>query len=277
MDLTREEHQELVLMVGSRKEWATYLGLTPEEAQSIWTDLKLLVPTAYVKSLSRRQLQSVVAYCRGVRQAAKHMGVSQGFLINHLRVGVKYSKPDDLDWNEDQCRDAFTKYRSVRFVARMNGVTENQVRKEVASLGIEVATLIDYSTGDHSNAKGRRAELDYAEMRGDMILDDKNRSEGSQAKWDFDDLKYGKVNVKSACRQKYKAKTRIDDPYFWKWSTRGADECEFFAILCYDEGMQTLIGYTIISTRDRTFKKSEILQTGDFFRGLNGISTGKES
>jgi len=263
MDLTREEHQELVLMVGSRKEWATYLGLTPEEAQSTWTDLKLLVPTAYVKSLNNRQLQSVVAHCRGVKQAAKHMGVSQGFLINYLRVTVKYTKPDNLDWNEDQCREEFEKYFSVRFVARMNGVTESQVRKEVASLGIEVATLIDYSTGDHSNAKGRRAELDYDRLRHRYILDDKNLSEGSQAKWDFDDAKYGRVNVKSACRQKYKAKTRVDDPHFWKWSTRGANECEFFAVLCYDENMQTLIGYTMISTHDRTFKKSEILQAKD--------------
>jgi len=264
MDLTREEHQELVLMVGSRREWATYLGLTPEEAQSTWTDLKLLVPTAYVKSLTNRQLQKVVAHCRGLRQAAKHLGVSQGFLVNHLRVTTNYRRPDNLDWNEDQCREEFAKYLSVRFVARMNGVTESQVRQEVANLGIEVATLIDYSTGDHSNAKGRRAELDFAKLRGNWIVDDKNLSEGSQAKYDFDDGSLGKVNVKSACRQKYKAKTRVEDPFFWKWSTRGAAECDCFAILCYDEGMQSLIGYTIISTRDRTFKKSETLQTKDF-------------
>ena len=206
---------------------------------------------------------AVIADRRGVKQTAKHLGVSEGFLVNHLRTLSRYVRPDVIDWDEDECRDTFARYRSVRFVARMYGVTESQVRKKVADLKIEVATLIDYSTGDHSNAKGRRAELDYAEMRGDRILDDKNRSEGSQAKWDFDDLKYGKVNVKSACRQKYKAKTRAGDPYFWKWSTRGADECEFFAVLCYDEGMQNLIGYIMISTYDRTFKKSEILQSKD--------------
>jgi len=206
---------------------------------------------------------AIIADRRGVKQAAKHIGVSEGFFVNHIRMLSRYVGPDSIDWDEEECRDTFARYRSVRFVARMYGVTESQVRKKVTELGIEVATLIDYSTGDHSNAKGRRAELDFGAMRGDKILDDKNLSEGSQAKWDFDDAKYGKVNVKSACRQKYKAKTRVDDPYFWKWSTRGAAECEFFAILCYDENMQNLIGYTMISTHDRTFKKSETLQIGD--------------
>ena len=265
MDLIREEHQELVLMLGSRKEWATYLGLTSEEATSTWTDLKLQVPTQYVKSLTSKRLFAVIADCRGVKQAAQHLGVSEAFLINQMRTLSRYSRRIDIDWDEDECRDTFTKYRSVRFVARMYGVTESQVRKIVAELGIEVSTLIDYSTGDHSNAKGRRAELDFAKLRGNKILDDKNLTEGSQAKWDFDDRNLGKVNVKSACRQKYKAKTRVEDPYFWKWSTRGVDQCDCFAVLCYDEGMQNLIGYVIISTHDRTFKKSEILQGKDLW------------
>jgi len=208
---------------------------------------------------------AVIADRRGVKQAAKHLGVSEGFLVTHIRMLSRYVHPNDLDWEEDDVRDIFTRYRSVRFVARMFGVTESQIRKEVARLGIEVATLIDYSTGDNSNAKGRRAELDFAKLRGDLIIDDKNLSEGSQAKWDFDDKNLGKVNVKSACRQKYKAKTRVDDPYFWKWSTRGADQCDCFAILCYDEGMQTLIGYTILTTKGKPFKKSEILQKRNLY------------
>ena len=265
MELTREEHQELVLMLGSRKEWATYLGLTSEEVTSIWTDFELLTPTNYVKSLARRQVFAIIADRRGVKQAAKHLGVSEGFFVNHIRMLSRYVCPEVIDWDEDECRDTFVRYRSVRFVARMYGTTESQVRKVVAALNIELPTLIDYSTGDHSNAKGRRAELDFAMLRGKKILDDKNVSEGSQAKWDFDDKILGKVNVKSACRQKYKAKTRVNDPYFWKWSTRGAKECDVFAVLCYDEGMKTLIGYIIISTHDREFKKSEILQSKDLW------------
>jgi len=206
---------------------------------------------------------AVIANRRGVKQAAKHLGVSEGFLVSRLRSRVKYRNPPDITWDEDECRDMFERYGSVRFVARMHGATESQVRKAVAALGIEIATLIDYSTGDHSNAKGRRAELDFGEMRGIHIVADKNLVEGSQADYDFDDAELGRVNVKSACRQKYKAKTRVDDPHFWKWSTRGAANCDCFAILCYDEGMQSLIGYTIIETRGKTFKKSELLQIGN--------------
>jgi len=265
MELTREEHQELVLMLGSRKEWATYLGLTLERATSIWTDHKLQTPTNYVKGLLNHQLHAIVADRRGVKQAAKHLGVSEGFLVNDLRGRSKYRRPEVIDWDEDECRDTFARYRSVRFVARMYGVTESQVRKAVVELDIEVATLIDYSTGDHSNAKGRRAELDFAELRGDKIVEDLNVTEGSQAKCDFIDSGLGRVNVKSACRQKYKARTRAEDPYFWKYSTRGAENADCFAVLCYDEGMQNLVGYVVISTKDRIFKKSENLQSKDLW------------
>jgi len=263
MDLTREEHQELVLMLGSRKEWATYLGLSPEQATSIWTNFKLLVPTAYVKGLQKSELFFIIADRRGVKQAAAHLNVSEAFLVGELRSRAHWRNNALPSWDAATCRSIFERYRSVRFVARMLGKTESQVRKNVAAAGVEIASLIDYSTGDHSNAKGRRAELDFALMRGSSILQDLNLCEGSQAKYDFDDAGLGRVNVKSACRQKYKAKTRKEDPYFWKWSTRGAKECDCFAILCYDEGMQNLIGYRIVQTARRTFKKSEILQKGN--------------
>ena len=226
---------------------------------SIWSDFNLKTPIMYTKQLPRTLLYSLIADRRGVRQAAKHLGVSEGFLIGELRSRINWEKPIPLSWDKDECLIVFEKYGSVRFVARMMGCTESLVRKRVAELGIELAPLIDYSTGDNSNAKGRRAELDFAAMRGEAILKDKNLVEGSQAEYDFDDAKLGRVNVKSAGRQRYKAKTRSKDPFFWKWSTRGACKCDCFAVLCYDEDMKTLIGYTIIASVG-DFKKSEILQ-----------------
>ena len=41
LELTPREHQELVLMTGSKKEWATYLGLDPKQASSTWIELGL--------------------------------------------------------------------------------------------------------------------------------------------------------------------------------------------------------------------------------------------
>jgi len=219
-----------------------------------------------VKQLKKSELYFVIADRRGVKQAAAHLSVSEAFLVGELRSREHWKNLTLPAWTPDECRDIFKRYRSVRFVARMLGTTESKVRKTVAAAGIEVASLIDYSTGDHSNAKGRRAELDFADLRGDKIICDLNLMMGSQAKYDFDDSELKRVNVKSACRQKYKAKTRKEDPYFWKWSTRGAKECDCFVILCYDEGMQNLIGYKVISTIG-TFKKSEILQEGDLTKG----------
>lgn len=260
MELTREEHQELVLLLGSRKEWATFLGLDPKQATSTWTKLGLLTPTHYVRKLATSQLTEIVAAKRGIKQAADHLGVSESFLILNLRERHGYVKPDVPDWSQATCRQLFERYRSVRFVARMSNLTEAQVRRAVEAAGLEVAALIDYSTGDHSNAKGRRAELDFAALRGDEIVEDLNLTLGSQAEYDFQDRTLGKVNVKSACRSRYTAKTRADDPHYWKFSTKGWAKADCLVVMCYNEDMSELIGYRIVPIEALSGKKSETLQ-----------------
>jgi len=141
-----------------------------------------------VKGLQKSELFFVIADRRGVKQAAAHLNVSEAFLVGELRSRAHWRNNSLPSWDAATCRSIFERYRSVRFVARMLGKTESQVRKNVVAAGVEIASLIDYSTGDHSNAKGRRAELDFALMRGSSILQDLNLCEGSQAKYDFEQI-----------------------------------------------------------------------------------------
>lgn len=152
----------------------------------------------------------------------------------------------ELDWDEEFLLEQMLRYKSIRMVAHMNEVNESLIRKCAEKHNVELASLIDYSFGDNSNSKGRRAELEYASLRGDKVLEDKNITEGSQARYDFDDTDLGKVNVKSSRMYSYRARTRKEAPDYWKVSTSGSQTTDYFVCLCYDEKMNTLVGVYVI-------------------------------
>lgn len=244
LDLSATEHQELVLMCGSRKEWAKYLGLDEKTASSIWTSLGLKTPTDWLRTLDRSEQLELLARHGSIDKLAKHLGMSSSAARSILTTRLA----DPPDWTEEQCLELFERYRSVTLIARLHGGTESWVRKQVDRLGLEIATLVDYSFGGNSNAKGRRAELQWAEMRGSLILADRNILDGSQADWDFDDAELGRVNVKSSQQYAYKARSRKDNRFFWKISTAGADKADHLVCMCYDDRMSNLVGYKVVPT-----------------------------
>jgi len=226
-----------------------------------------MVPTVYVKSLSSGDLVQAVANWRSTGRAAKHFGVSESFFLSVMDERNLRFEPTQitgkLNWTEEQCIEIFEKYRSVKFVARMTKKTEAYIRAEVNRLGLEIHALIDYSGGFNSNAKGRRAELDFAKIRGSLIMQDLNKTKGSQAEWDFDDADYKKVNVKSGRQFFYKAKTRKEAPHFWKFSRNGAEKADHFALMFYDASMNKLIGWSIIHVSKLPVTKSFHLKRRD--------------
>lgn len=266
-NLTQDDHQEIVLMTGSKKEWAKYLGLDEKTASSIWIRLELKSPADFLRAHCRGDQLELLSYHGSYEKLAKYLGLS----TSAVRSIVHPGRDKIVPWTEEECLELFEKYRSVRLVARIVGMTEGEVRKQVEVLELDINSLIDYSFGANSNAKGRRAELHYAAFRGPKILRDLNVEVGSQADWDFDDAEHGHVNVKSSQQYKYKAKTRKAAPDFWKISLAGAEKADVLACLCYCERMTTLVGYVILKTSDLPNTKTIRLSRAD----LNDIPSGK--
>lgn len=237
-----------------------YLNLTEKDARSIWTDLGLQAPPEYVRGMPDTELHSEIARRGGYAKAATHLGVSESFLLAHMkeRLGLEKTEPS---FTKEGLEGHLTKYRSIRLAARVLDLTEGRLRKIAVELGVEIASFLDYSHGAHSNAKGRRAELDFMTIRGAKVTADRNVIDGPQAEYDFDDVELGRVNVKSACRQKYKASTRKESPYHWKFSTRGRDKCDVMVAMFYDEKMQELLGWSIIKVSDLPDNNSFSLRT----------------
>lgn len=244
--LTRMEHQELVLMLGSKKGWQTFLGLDDRTARSTWIDLALKAPTDYARSMEAGELAKVVL-SMGHDRAAAHMGMSGSALKTILiekGLAQRTAKPE-LD--REALIEHLTRLGSIRFVARLLQTTEGHVRAEATRHELDPRLLIDYSTGNNSNAKGRRAELDFIDLRGAKITADRNLIDGSQADWDVDDADLGKVNVKSSKRYRFKARTRKDAPDYWKHSLSGGEKCDHFVLMCYCPRGETLEGIMVLA------------------------------
>jgi len=259
LDLTPEEHQQLVLMVGSKKEWQTYLGLTDPQSRSTWIELKLKSPADYVRSLTTELITQLLAVEGSYTKLAPKLGVSDSFLKAEIKSRCPSWFNGDPKWELEECIELFDRYRSVKLISHMTSFSETQIRKAVNALDLDISLLIDYSFGGNSNAKGRRAELEWAQTRGNNILADRNLIDGSQADWDFDDAEFGKVNVKSSRRYKYKAQTRKASPHFWKISCSGIEKCDYVAAMLYSDDMQTLIGMKMIPTAQMPLTKSLVL------------------
>ena len=239
------ELQELVFMVRSKKEMARYLGISRSELDQLFTSNGLLMPTDYLRELPASLREAKLAEFGSTKRMGDYYGVSDSFLRSLLPCGVPKT---DLDWDEETLRDAIIKYGSVRLAARCTGTTESQIRRRAKDLGVELAPLLDYATGDNANAKGRRAELEWKELRAKegVTVGDMNTEAGSQAAYDFNDPILGKVNVKSSRCHKYVARTRADNPWYWKFSTRGAEAADAFVLMFYDREMQNLVGWAVM-------------------------------
>ena len=244
MDLTQEEYQQLVVMLGSKKALGKFLGLKAEELNLLWKEKNLTSPLNWIRSKGREFLLETVAFHGSIERAAKYLNVSSSSLRKELAF-----KKNEISWTREEFLSDIEKYKSVRFMARVKNCTELHIRNSAKELKIDLPAVVDFSFGGSQNSKGRRAELDYLALREEKVLKDLNVEEGSQAPYDFEDSELGKVNVKSSKRFKYTAQSRSKDPYYWKFSTKGWEAADLLVCLCYDERMSTLLGFVVVETK----------------------------
>lgn len=238
------ELQEIVFLTGSKKDFALYLGYDQKKMTEVWQTNSLKTPTEWARSLSEDERFALLAKHGSAKKMAERYGMSEAFLKTLLS-----ERPLPKELTEDEITSLLERYKSVRLMARCTGMTESYIRKEADRLDLEIAPFLDYSVGNNSNAKGRRAELEYAVLRGDFIEGDLNLLEGSQAEADFVDREYGRVNVKSSRKYRYKAQTRKENPEFWKISLKGRSTADHIVAMCYCERMQTLEGVIVLQTK----------------------------
>lgn len=239
-NMTREELQQALLHFG--RNFHVFLGCTYSKSREVIKQHGLLNPTEYVRQLNEHGILQLLRAHGSWKRAAEWLSVSESFLKAYVGNELILEEPKILEI--ENFEDEITRIGSVSLYARLKGVKESAIRKYAKEKGIELSKLIRYENTGFENAKGRKAELYFAEQRSSNIEKDMNL-ECSQAPYDFEDSVYGRVDVKSSKRHLYRSKKRSSYREYWKFAVDGL-ECDTVAFVAMDEVYEKPIGFYVV-------------------------------
>lgn len=239
---TKSELQIIILTLNVDG-FAKFFSLSREEAIRRIRTIELKLPTEWVRELSLNNLMREICNFGSIAAFAKAHSVSSYFVKSCYRglsdgSGMEQSCAGDAvleGIQKDVLEKELKRVGSFRLLARLMYVKESALRCRAQKLGIEHLKLISPFDSGFESGKGRRAELIYKDLRGQNILLDMNESD-PHAPYDFHDIEYGKVNVKSSRKYEYESKKRqMGGPYYWKFGVTGIKDCESIVLMCMDE------------------------------------------
>jgi len=222
----------------------------------------VMYPVAYMRWLPLEALYMRLAHYSSTKKLAAELGVSESTLKKEIRGRGAECPMFPNPTRVPELKMELARLGSVTLVSTCWSMTERQVREQAKEDGIEVAAAQKLEKrGKLAVGKGRRGELAYASRRGRKITRDLNVEEGSQALYDFDDLTFGRVNVKASKKQK------SGGEFCWRFSLSGAETCDTFALMMFDSrwgkdihcvilrcSVTTSLGMGSIIVRERIFK-----------------------
>lgn len=261
-DLSKEEMEILYGLVGSIENVAKYLGIPESEVRV----LKLRSPVLRVKEMADPQFLKVFLAAGGADAAAKRLFVSSAFILSELtRRG--YRKEDPVNWLK--LRGDLERLGSVAFVAASYGATCSEVRQRCKEMGFDPKDVVRIeASGKYTAALGRNAELAFAEWRGEKIIKDCNKVDGSKADTDFVDAEFGRVNVKSSKGYKSKRTGRL----YFKINTEGLSQSDYLAAALYDPQREKVLYWWVRPVSLVNVNLKTISLHEDDLEGLNGCS-----
>lgn len=111
----------------------------------------------------------------------------------------------------------------------IHGCKESELRRRAKGFGIDLKPLCQPI--GHNSGTGRLGEKYFKKIRGQMISEDCFETRGHVCEFDFRDIIYGLVNVKTASRQRFGSMTRAKDPNHWHFNIKGWMDCDHLALV----------------------------------------------
>ena len=249
-ELTGPELQQVVLMVKSKRQFALFLGINNKEASFLWDKHELMNPIKYLRSMVGPSELADTILVKGYKEAAEHFGVSANTLKQEtmVRLDLRLAKAvsyEEVEKTGALSEEVLRRYGSVKLTARMTGLTESEIRRWADDRCLNLAPILRWDEADNSQGKGRRAELAAMAWRGKNVEFDANIKLGVNAPYDFQDKKFGRVNVKSSLAHPYgeQSKRNGGDKWYWKFGTKGLAKCDTVLCVCYDSKGEKVLHY----------------------------------
>lgn len=128
--------------------------------------------------------------------------------------------------------DEIKRCRSIELFGVVYGCKSSEIRRFAEENNINL--LIGIAPLGSKTGIGRKGELYFKGLRGQMIVEDCFQEQSHTHPYDFKDLVYGLVNVKTASRKRYQAKCRQNNADYWHFHVGGAKDCDWLAFVPLD-------------------------------------------
>lgn len=236
---TDRELQQMRFVIGKPDRLALYFEGDLESNRNYILNTTL-APVSYVKEQDLSDLASLVIR-DGYQGASKKLGVSEAFLKDYLKEKVAGIEKISLDLSylgkvsEEELIMLAERVPYMALLEALSGWSKTCIKRKVSLDRLRIDSNL-------STARGRKAELDYKEIRGKDILKDCNEEGDARCPYDFVDRRYGNVNVRSA-----KAVNTKTKGFRWYFCLQCLDVVDNLALLCYEELGDILLQVRIVA------------------------------
>jgi len=272
---TVPEIQELAFMLRSKGRLQIYLALSSVEFKDLWeyfSKLGVKLPTDWIRiDADFNFFMDSIARYKSTKVCAQRYGVSESFFKKSMcdcfaeKVGKKGTGLMDFVAANKGIKRELSRLGSIAWFCNVYDIKPQELRELFIAQNLNINEYIDLTkAGNNEIAKGRKAELIYAQLNKLNIESDLNEIDGSKAEVDFI-LKDGiKVNVKSSSCHVTKGTTKTKRIRYWTFGMSGKIAADEFAFILYDKSFDTPLYWCVINTSKLPEKKSFTIRETEF-------------
>jgi hypothetical protein len=260
-----DDLQHMLLQIRSIKKLSLRLGLQESQVRKELKSRNILNPTALMKEQAEIDpvaFRDSIIREGSISKAAKYYGVSETQLketMDELKINWRKKQPTEVE-----LVDALDKFGSVLLAARILGTTTSEIKKLLPEWR-------DYRdplrSGRHAISTGRIGEDYWASIRSTETLVEFSRENPNYPDYDFLDMEYGKVNVKTANPTKQKKK----EIWAWTWEVKASQLADVFPLVFLDRNRFPQ-GYHLVVRDETGLKFPPGLRVSLWSNGCYGVS-----
>lgn len=230
VDKLSHDEMSILFRRKSVKDMARILGLSQSKTYQYMRQEGFQTGKESLKGLSQVELVACVAIHGSFKAVAKCFACSEAFVKNLCRAAVGGPSLSPGIYTPGFVQEKWDRTGSVALTAILLAVSETDFRAYVKKHNLVKPDCIDVCTA-LSHQFGRKAEVDFRQFR-ELGLDMDRTYGDPNHPYDIDDHIFKRVNVKGSNVAKYKSR-RMEDKEYWKFDLKGADDCDWFALMFY--------------------------------------------
>lgn len=185
-----------------------------------------------LQNFTTQELQWILDRAKSWKRFKDILGIDD----KQLQALLSHNRSITLDklalWCKFQIEGELKRLGSTELFCIIHRCKESELRSRAKQLDVDIK--LHTTPMGSTIGIGRKGELAVKEVRGQMISEDCFETKGHSAPYDLFDIVYGRLNVKTACIGRHKARSRRSNPTYWHFSTKGWENCDYLVFVPLD-------------------------------------------